>query len=114
MKQNQVAQLVVGCIIALAAISAITALEMTNHEYGMVITIAGPVLAALLINTHVSSLTEQQNEKIGKIEAQTNGVLDKRIEDGVVRGLVKAGALTPEGSPPAGRHAVEEVTQQQP
>lgn len=62
--------------VALALKGAITA------EY---VTLIGPVLAVVILKSHLG----QQDETLGKIQEQTNGVLDQRIKDGVKAALAE-------------------------
>ena len=49
------------------------------------VTLIGPVLAVVILKSHLG----QQDDVLGQIKEQTNGVLDKRIEDGVLKALAK-------------------------
>lgn len=53
---------------------------LATAEY---VTLIGPVLAVVILQGRLG----KQDEALGKIQEQTNGVLDKRIEDGVLKAL---------------------------
>jgi hypothetical protein len=60
-------------------------LAMLGKATAEYVTLIGPVLAVVILKTHLG----QQDETLGKIQEQTNGVLDQRIEDGVLKALAR-------------------------
>jgi hypothetical protein len=60
-------------------------LAMLGKATAEYVTLIGPVLAVVILKTHLG----QQDETLTKIQEQTNGVLDKRIEQGVLKALSK-------------------------
>lgn len=69
-------------IIVVVVIAAYTALAFSGHDtaglVGAVVTLA----SVLGLGVHASQNNTVQNAALAKIEAQTNGVLDKRILEG--------------------------------
>lgn len=49
------------------------------------VTLVGPVLGAAYLTSHLG----KQDETLGQIKEQTNGVLDKRIKDGVLKAMAE-------------------------
>lgn len=66
-------------LVFVVSVAAVVVLEAMGRSTTNLMALVGPVVAGLLVGGHVSNLTQQQNRAIGKIEAQTNGVLDARI-----------------------------------
>ncbi|CAL9368502.1 hypothetical protein [Streptomyces sp. enrichment culture] len=60
-------------------------LAMTGKATAEYVTLIGPVLAVVILKTHLG----QQDETLTKIQEQTNGVLDRRIKDGVKAALAE-------------------------
>lgn len=69
--------------VALALKGAVTA------EY---VTLIGPVLAVVILQGRLG----KQDEVLGEIKENTNGVLTKRIEDAVTAALTKSGDTSTE------------------
>lgn len=72
-------------------------LDKATAEY---VTLIGPVLAVVILKTHLGHQDEQlteQDAKLDKITHQTNGVLTERINTAVAEG-VKAALSQSEGS----------------
>ncbi len=76
-------QTAAGVLIYLATLVAIVWQEMHGHTPDTIMLLAGPVVAALLVNGRTSRVAADQGAQLAKIEAQTNGILDQRIRDGV-------------------------------
>ena len=74
-----------AALIFLASLSAIVTLVVTGHPEGVedVMILAGPVVGALFVTGRMDSRLVAQNDMLTKISAQTNGVLDTRIAEGV-------------------------------
>lgn len=97
-------------LVFLSTLLALVVLHLTEHSAGTtdVITLAGPVVAALFLASRLDARHEEtkqhltrQEETLNKVNEQTNGILDQRIRDGVRDGL-KAYASTvplPERNP---------------
>lgn len=60
-------------------------LAMMGKATAEYVTLIGPVLAVVILKTHLG----QQDETLTKIQEQTNGVLDRRIKDGVKAALAE-------------------------
>lgn len=75
-----------GVVYALALL-ALVVLEVAGRDTTALLSLVGPVIAALFIAGHVDRVTGEQNEAIGRIERQTNGVLDQRIKDGTAEAI---------------------------
>ncbi|MFF9268608.1 hypothetical protein [Streptomyces rochei] len=71
---------VIVFVASLAGYVALAYKDLATAEY---VALVGPVLAAVILKTHLG----QQDETLGQIKEQTNGVLDKRIEQGVLKAL---------------------------
>ncbi|MDE9365484.1 hypothetical protein PZ938_07690 [Luteipulveratus sp. YIM 133132] len=93
--------LVAGVVVFVTSVAGVVTLELAGRDPGQVLTLAGPVVAALLVSGHVSNVTDRQNEQISRIEKQTNGVLDDRIKTQTLAALAEAGVVTPDGPPHA-------------
>ena len=83
-------QLVAGVVLLIVGVAALLVLVLTGHEdqKDTLLTFLGPSIAALIIvgfqqRAHgaTTELLDDQNEKLAQIVRQTNGVMDKRIQD---------------------------------
>jgi hypothetical protein len=83
--KNQFVQVIVF-VTSLAGYVTLAWQERATAEY---VTLVGPVIAALFVVGHLDRRSDQQDQVLGQIQEQTNGVLDKRIEDGVLKALAK-------------------------
>lgn len=83
------ATLVLAGVVFVVAVVAFVVLEVTGHNTDGLMVLVGPAIGALLVSGQLTS----QNKVMDKIERQTNGVMDKRIEDGVARALVAHGVV---------------------
>lgn len=108
-------QTAAGVVIFVATLGALVTLELTGNKTETVMLLAGPVVAALLVNGHLSTKTDEQNVKLDKITAQTNGVLDGRIKTQTLAALAEAGVVqaphaleAPKLSPSSGEHGLSE------
>lgn len=90
---------VLAAVIFLASLAAIVVLVVMEKPTDVVLLFVSPVVAALYISGHVSNVTERQNQTIARIDHQTNGSLDARIETRVLAALAKAGII--KALPPA-------------
>lgn len=79
-------QTAAGLVVYVVTIAAFLVLTLSGHEDNTteLLGLAGPVVAALLINARLTPIAAG----VSKIDEQTNGVLDTRIEQGVRRGLL--------------------------
>lgn len=94
------ATLVAGVVVFLSTIGAYVYMETHGYGTAQLLALAGPVIAALLITKHVTTLTRKQNEQIETVVQQTNGQLDARIREQVRAAITDAGLAAPPG--PAG------------
>lgn len=112
MRPNPTAALIAAAVVALGVIGAVVGLDVSGHQGDVptVLGLGGPLVAGLLAVARVDLHTAGQNatldqhtEQLATITAQTNGVLDKRIRDGVREVLDAAGLLPQDdaGTPPA-------------
>lgn len=76
-------QAATGITVYVTTLLALVALLITDHPVTEVMVLAGPVVAALLVNARQAAQHEQTAAVLAKIDTQTNGVLDQRIADGV-------------------------------
>lgn len=87
--------LIAGTLLALALLGAYVALVLNGHDASGLVQAVVTLLGVLGLGAHVEHRTRQQNATIAKIDRQTNGVLDQRIEAGSERAmrrlLVEAG-----------------------
>lgn len=60
-------------------------LAMAGKATAEYVTLIGPVLAVVILQGRLG----KQDEVLGKIHEQTNGVLDARIEKGVLKALAQ-------------------------
>lgn len=74
-----------GLVVYVTAIFAIVALAVTGHDDNItdVLTLAGPVVAALLVIGRISTTHAETSSVLAKIDQQTNGVLAEKIREGV-------------------------------
>lgn len=77
--KNQLIQTVIY-VTSLAGYVALALQEKATAEY---VTLVGPVIAALFVVSHLDRRSDQQDQVLGQIHEQTNGVLTKRIEEAV-------------------------------
>lgn len=105
-----------AAVVFLGALAAVVALHVTGHADGTsaVVALAGPVLAAVYVTTAVGdrvertrdqvSKTQDQvaktHEAVGRVEAQTNGVLDARIREQTKQAMTEL--LREQNTPPPG------------
>ena len=106
MRPNPTAVLVSAVVLALGVLAAVVGLEATEHSSATVLSIGGPLVTALFVAARVDLVTagqnstlEQHGQQLAQITAQTNGVLDQRIRDGVTAALAAAGVIPDQ--PPA-------------
>jgi hypothetical protein len=101
-RPNPTAALLAACAVAVAVIGAVVGLDVSGQQgdVATVLGIGGPLIAGLLAIARVDSVTagqnstlEQHGQQLATITAQTNGVLDKRIRDGVTIALHAAGLV---------------------
>ena len=101
------AALVCLTVAFLGIIGAYVALVLTGHgdNAGGLVSAVVMLLGAVGVSAHVETRTQQQNRTIAKIDRQTNGVLEGRIERGATRAVAKvlrsAGYPIPEVDEPA-------------
>lgn len=85
----------------LVSITALVILQLQGKDPTILVSIVGPVLAALFVVGHVDRRTDEQNVKIDRIEEQTNGVLVGRIRSGVRAELLAHSYAPAHAEPPA-------------
>lgn len=92
------AQTWAGVVVLALALGSILALEVTGRSGGVesVMFLVGPVVAALIVNAHTNTKTEEQNATLSTIAGRLNGELDQRIRSNVAAVLAEMDA--------AGRH----------
>ncbi|MFW5473684.1 hypothetical protein ACOCJ5_10270 [Knoellia sp. CPCC 206450] len=90
-------------VVFVSVIAAYVALTLADKPTDGLTMLAGPSLGALIVSGQLFG----QNRTLDKIERQTNGVLDKRIEDGTLRALATVGVVS---VPPGSTTPVEPVT----
>lgn len=66
----------------LGVLAAYVALSLTGHDASGLVNAVVTILGVTGLAAHIEKRTQQQNERIAKIDHQTNGVLDQRIQDG--------------------------------
>lgn len=102
MRPNPTAALLAACVLAVALIGAVVGLDATHNpnDVATVLGIGGPLIAGLLAIARVDHVTAVQNDTLAQhgqqlatITAQTNGVLDQRIRDGVTAALHATGLV---------------------
>ncbi|MBA2951447.1 hypothetical protein [Streptomyces himalayensis] len=71
--------------IFVTSVAGYVVLSIFSKATAEFVTLIGPVLGAAFLMTHLG----KQDQVLGQIQEQTNGVLDKRIEDGVLKALAK-------------------------
>lgn len=72
-----------GIILAVIMVPAYIYMKQNDIDEQGLFYLLGPVVTYMLIGSKVDAVTQDQNTKLDKIQEQTNGVLDKRIRDGV-------------------------------
>lgn len=78
-------------IVFTVCVAGYVPLALAGRATAEYVTLIGPVLAVVILKTHLG----QQDETLTKIQEQTNGVLDRRIKDGVLRALAeREGSVT--------------------
>lgn len=82
-RQTTPAELAFGAAVLAMALGAYVALALAEKPTGELVTMIGPILAALFIVRRVDARTDEQNRAINRVEKQTNGQLDQRIKDNV-------------------------------
>lgn len=91
--KTSTATLVVGTIVFVVTVAAVVVLQVTAHPTDQLLTLAGPVVAALLITGRIDHHADTEQTKLDRITAQTNGVLDQRIKSGTTAALKDAGLV---------------------
>lgn len=87
------AQLIAGVVCLVVLVAAYVVLAVYKLDTTTLLGFGSPVVLALLVTGHFSNVTDAQNQTIAKIDKQTNGVMDARIQDGVSKVLRDAGIL---------------------
>lgn len=72
-------------IVFTVCVAGYVPLAMLGKATAEYVTLIGPVLAVVILKTHLG----QQDETLTKIQEQTNGVLDARIKNGVAAALAE-------------------------
>lgn len=91
---NRTAFLWAAVGLVVVGVVGLVVLVLTGHDTAQLLGfLAGP-LGALFVASQVYNVTGEQNTKLDKITAQTNGVLDKRILEGVTAALLAANTST--------------------
>lgn len=92
MQRNRTDIITAG-VILLAVLAASVGLSLAGRTTADIATLLGTVATTVGVLlpqlSRVRRETEQQTEMLQEIHANTNGVLDKRIEDGVRRALAQ-------------------------
>lgn len=75
-------QTIAGVSVYALTLVALVVLALAGHDDNIteVLTLAGPVVAALLINGQIAGRLTPIHAAVTKIDEQTNGVLDQRIK----------------------------------
>lgn len=76
-------QAVVGATVYVSTLIALVILLIVGRPVDSIMLMAGPAVAALLVNARVSATAAETATTLAKIDRQTNGILDQRIVDGV-------------------------------
>ncbi|MFP3990643.1 hypothetical protein U9R90_24900 [Streptomyces sp. E11-3] len=76
---DKAAQLMAQVAIFAISVAGYVALSIKGEATAEYVTLVGPVLGAAFLMTHLRG----QDKVLGEIHENTNGVLTKRIEDGV-------------------------------
>lgn len=79
--------LVAGVLVFLSVLGVFTALTLTGHDTTPLIQLAVTLLGLGGVGAHHELRTRQQNQRIAKIDKQTNGVLTARIENGARKAI---------------------------
>lgn len=80
----------------IATLGAYLALTLTGHDANELVPTVATLLGLVGLTGHIEKRTQQQNAVIAKIDKQTNGVLDGRIQDGTktaIQSLIADGTL---------------------
>lgn len=92
--------LIAGVVVFALTIGALVTLTLAGHDTTPLLTLAGPVVAALLVTGHLNRVTGQQNRQLQRTAAgveevrkQTNGVLDRRIREQTTAALQDVGLI---------------------
>jgi hypothetical protein len=95
------AMIAAATLVALAFMAAYVVLVLHGHDAAGLVSAAVTLCGVVGLGAHVEHRTRQQNAVIGKIDRQTNGVLDNRIETGTRKAVAdvlrQAGYNIPEG-----------------
>ena len=81
------ATLIAGTTVFVVTVAALVVLALAGLPAGELLGFATPVVSSLMIAGYVSHVTGAQNQKLDRIDDQTNGKLDKRIHDQVRKAL---------------------------
>lgn len=88
-----IATLVLAGVVFVTSVVALVVLIALDKPVIALVALVTPVVTALLVSGHVSIVTREQNVALGKIERQTNGVLDARMREAVHAALSEAAPL---------------------
>lgn len=76
-------QAVVGAGVYVVTVVGLVILLSIDKPVDDLMLLAGPVVAALLVNARIATSHADTAQTLAKIDRQTNGILDQRIVDGV-------------------------------
>lgn len=74
---------------AALTIGGFVVLTLKGADTTAFIGLVTPILGAVFVINHLDHRSDKQDETLGQIKEQTNGVLDKRIKDGVLKALAE-------------------------
>lgn len=74
---------------AALVIGGFVVLTLKGADTTAFIGLVTPILGAVFIINHLDHRSDKQDETLGQIKHQTNGVLDERIKDGVLKALAE-------------------------
>lgn len=83
---NPNAKLWAGVLLAVLAMGAYLWMKSHDIDDAGFMVFVSPLVTYLLIGGKIEQETKDQNEKLDRIHRQTNGLLDKRYQEGVEEG----------------------------
>lgn len=76
-----------GILLAIIMVPAYIYMKEKGLDDSGLMYLLGPIATYMLVGAKVEQVTQDQNQTLNKIQEQTNGVLDNRIQKAVLAAL---------------------------
>jgi hypothetical protein len=99
-------------VVFVVSVAALVALELAGRPTAALLGLVGPVVSGLVVTAYVGQRVGTVQDKVEKVQQQTNGDLDRRLrqhgEDSTVAALIRTGLVTPDTVTPKRVHAPDQ------